>query len=314
MNEAATTWALVGIDEYDDQRLRRLQGAAADALEAVDAYCKLLLATGFRRQFLIMDGCLNYPYADNARTQIPAEGFPGVTGVTPDPANGLLACFAAAQDQRAAELDGRGAFMGPLLQALDPDRPWPDAVDLDFETGVRSVDIEKLVRKFVGPLVERQVFERARLRQSPRVEPLGTAQGSQVLPVYQLPQVETSTVDVTIEPAQAVPSVQAVLLSVRRAALLGPVPAQAPGQRGRGGGRLPTPQGAAGLGDLRGRPDRSLGCRRGAARLGDGSGSDVPLHVRSTGDAGTRPRGGAAVGVGRRRRGGGTGALGDAAG
>jgi hypothetical protein len=36
MNEAATTWALVvGIDEYDDQRLRRLQGAAADALAAV---------------------------------------------------------------------------------------------------------------------------------------------------------------------------------------------------------------------------------------------------------------------------------------
>jgi len=309
MNEAATTWALVvGIDEYDDQRLRRLQGAAADALAAVawlrklgvpdrqirlhvapaaatrpaveaiglphaeatkpainrsiselrrvqggtrlfvflcghglyepaggrvfltqesgvddmyvnlglDAYCNLLLATGFRRQFLIMDGCLNYPYADNARTQIPAEGFPGVTGFTPNPANGLIACYAAAQDQRAAELDGRGAFIGPLLQALDPDRPWPNAVDLDFETGVRSVDIEKLVRKFVSPLVEREVFERAKLRQSPRVESLGTAQGSQVLPVYQLPQVETSTVDVTIEPTQAVPSVQAILLSVRR--------------------------------------------------------------------------------------------------
>jgi hypothetical protein len=182
----------------------------------IDAYCDLFLATGFRRQFLIMDGCLNYPYATNARTQIPAEGFPGVAGITPDPANALVACFSAAQDQRAAELDGRGAFMHPLLKALDPENPWPDAIDLDFSTGVRTVDIEKLVRKYVAPVVERAVYDKAKLIQTPRVEPLGTAQGSQSPPIYRLPDVTTSKVDVTIEPAQAVPSVQTIWLSVQR--------------------------------------------------------------------------------------------------
>lgn len=42
MDEAATTWALVvGIDEYDRADLRRLEGAVADAVDALRWLCRL---------------------------------------------------------------------------------------------------------------------------------------------------------------------------------------------------------------------------------------------------------------------------------
>ena len=89
----------------------------------IDAYSQYFRSMNFSRQFLIMDGCLNYPYSPLARSKISAAMHGSVVLPMPRPETTLVGCFAASQGEKALEIDGRGLFLSRLLGVLDPHRP-----------------------------------------------------------------------------------------------------------------------------------------------------------------------------------------------
>lgn len=111
---------------------------------SLDRYIDLFLSTAFRRQFLFMDGCNNLPYPRTARTKIGA-GYAGPSDVTPRAQNSMVACYSCSQTEEAAEIGGHGLFTRYLLEALDPDKPNLQGLVLDWDSGVLSVDVRKLI-------------------------------------------------------------------------------------------------------------------------------------------------------------------------
>lgn len=211
-----------GLYEPARKRLFLPQDAGVDDIWVnlgLEAYCDLFRTMEFKRQFLVMDGCLNYPYPDNVRPRIDAEGFPALPDQVPDPNVSLVACYAAAQDQRAAELEGRGAFMRRLLAGLDlADPAYPEAIAFDFSTGARTIDIRSLLLKWAAPTVQADVRKAANLSQTPQLEPLGAAQGQDVLPICRLPDLDPppSTIELSIDPPQAARDVVAIRVAMQR--------------------------------------------------------------------------------------------------
>lgn len=204
-----------GLYEPTTRRLFLTQEAGPDAWTnlGMDEYIELFRSMSFPRQFLFMDGCQNYPYAETARPTVAAAMHAGVTGYTARPGNCLVACFAAGQGQRALEVDGRGLFLRHLLDGLDLDRPWEGAVDLDFDTGGRTVDLRKLVQECVLPKVEREArAQTPPLDQTPDFKDFGPT--SAVYPVVRLRDLPTAKVEVRVAPASAESEVEKVRVVV----------------------------------------------------------------------------------------------------
>lgn len=196
-----------GVYEPSAQRLFLTQEATVGNWQNLGLnFCAdYLLSCSFARQFLFMDGCQNYPYSASERQQMVA-GNHNLPPATPLAGNILVACYAASQGEVAAEIDGRGAMMRQLLDGLDPLRPWVGAVDLDFSTGVRSVDLSKLMANYVIPGVTEQVAK-LRIQQTPAVVPW-----LPVMPVYRLPDLPTARVELTVTPAEALGDLESVRL------------------------------------------------------------------------------------------------------
>ena len=180
----------------------------------IQAYGDLFLSWPFKRQFLFIDGCQNYPYSQAERQKIKADGPPGLRDhFTPDPENSLIACFAASQGQTADEVNGRGALLNRLLPALNPADPWLWAVDLDFGTGRRAVDLRKLIYGHLIGQVEHDT--RNGSRQRLQAYPLGAAQSEDCWPVLALCSTPSSHVRVDVKPAHAITAVQSLYVRVK---------------------------------------------------------------------------------------------------
>jgi hypothetical protein len=206
-----------GLYEPSSHRLFLLQDAGKGYQLfnlGIRAYSSLFRSWPFKRQFLFMDGCQNYPYSLTERQKIEAAGPPGIRAdFTPDPQNSLIACFAASQGQTADEVNGRGAFLNRLLPALNPDEPWLWAVDLDFGTGRRTVDLRKLIYRQLVEQVEQDTANRS--RQRVQAFPLGAAQSEDCWPIIALRSRLSSRVRVDIKPAHAVAAVESLYVRVR---------------------------------------------------------------------------------------------------
>ncbi|HZF12051.1 MAG TPA: hypothetical protein VFE33_24965 [Thermoanaerobaculia bacterium] len=178
-------------------------------------YVPRLLEMPFERQFLFMDGCQNLPYSQSERQKIAAVMYGGRTGFTPRADNSLVLCYAASQNQLAREVGGRGLYSRQLFEGLDLERPWPDAVDLDFATGDRTVNLDKLVRDCLVDKVEREAQAQSPpLVQTPQIQVEGRWQSARAYPIVRLRAVPTAAVQVLIGPAEAVPDVQRVRIFV----------------------------------------------------------------------------------------------------
>ena len=110
---------LAGHGLYDPETRRMFLTQEAGVAGAwvnlgLDEYLELFLSMDYPTQFVFLDGCQNYPYADSTRPTVKAAMHAGVTGYTARPGNRLAVCYAASQDQRAAEIEGRGAFLRRL--------------------------------------------------------------------------------------------------------------------------------------------------------------------------------------------------------
>ena len=106
-----------------------------------------------------------------------------------------------------------------LLDALDPDRlgaldPEDDlwsAITLDFDSGARQVDIDRLMRDWVQPIVQDQASKQTpAVLQTPQVDPCGAAKSGAPWPVYRLPDVPTSVIEMKVEPTEAVSQIQSM--------------------------------------------------------------------------------------------------------
>jgi len=205
-----------GLYEPAKKRLFLTQEAGVDDAWknlGLDAYLDLFRSFGFARQFLFMDGCQNYPYPETARGTIDAELYGG-PGATPRPETTVVACYAAAQDQRALEVDGRGLFLRHVLDGLRPDDPCADAVDLDFATGARTIDLRKLLY-WCKEAVEREARQQSPpLDQSPQLDVRGKGQSDAVSPVVRLPDVPTAAVRVEVSPPAAQADLKRLRISV----------------------------------------------------------------------------------------------------
>lgn len=215
-----------GYYEPADGRLFLLQeaGLLADIWTnaGIEFYTKWLCSLPFRRQFLFVDGCQNYPYTTEVRPKMRAGGPGSLPVQVPVAANALVACFAAGQEQRALEVDGRGAFSRALfdlididqLSALPPGDPRWGIIHHDWSTGARSVDLRRVIGDFVRDEV-RDVTAAVHLEQRVDLQPAGAAQGENRHLMFRLPDVPTVRVRLSLAPPAAIPAVSSLRVSAR---------------------------------------------------------------------------------------------------
>jgi hypothetical protein len=209
-----------GLYDPETRRLFLTQEAGSDmgyANLGMDEYIELFRSMAFKRQFLFLDGCQNYPYSERARPTIKAAMKSGVTGYTAKPGNTLIACYAAGQDERAVDqIDGHGALSRYLFEAIDLETPWSLAVDLDFSTGARTLNLRRLIEAYVGPAVSEAAAKQSPpVQQSPSIEVSGpeTAASRCMVRLKDLP---TALLELVVEPEGAGADVQRVSIMVEQ--------------------------------------------------------------------------------------------------
>ena len=178
----------------------------------IDAYSQHFRTMSFPRQFLVMDGCLNYPYSLTQRSQIQAAMHAGIALQPPRADTTLVRCFAAGQGEKALEVGGRGLFTSQLLPVLDPAGPAELATYLDDQAGVRLVDLRRAVNEVAGPQVAAIAHDQGR-RQTTSCEVEGAGAAATAVPVIELVPPGTARVRVVVNPGQAIPDVKQIRIS-----------------------------------------------------------------------------------------------------
>ncbi|MEO6397475.1 MAG: hypothetical protein ABIP13_03295 [Tepidiformaceae bacterium] len=189
------------------------RGALTTKTLGIDALARYLLSYPFPEQFLFMDGCQNFSYSAARRRKF-RTALDGTT-VTPDEANnGLLTVFGASMGELAQERNGRGAFFGTLLPALDPallaslppQQGLGRAITLDFQTGESLIDLEQLVGW------AREAMQAAGVNQTPNCVKLGRA-ASGAMPLLRLSPAGLSEVTIELSPPGAAADVGEVTVT-----------------------------------------------------------------------------------------------------
>ncbi len=116
-------------------------------------YVQLMRSMDFRRQFLLMDGCLNYPYSPEIRGQIGGGMHASIEIPPPRKDTTVVQCFAASQSEQALELDDRGLFLSELLRAVDLTHPDRRCLSIDDQAGRYLIGLERAIDDVVGPRV-----------------------------------------------------------------------------------------------------------------------------------------------------------------
>ena len=173
----------------------------------IDWYAGYLRGLDFDAQYLVMDGCLNYPYTETERSKFKAGEQSAVVPQPPRSAVMQIFAFGASQGEKAMEVDGHGLFTRTLLAALDPEAPAPECVDIDESTGAFRLDLARAMNDIVGPAVTE-----AAPRQNPGFQSMGTGQVPGVLPIVELEPTGTARVSVRVDPEVAVSGVRRISL------------------------------------------------------------------------------------------------------
>jgi hypothetical protein len=203
-----------GVYEPTAQRLFLLDKFTVDTPInlGLEKHVARFLAMRFARQFLFVDGCQNLPYSPNERQAIEGQMYGGRTGFTARPGNVLIGCYAASQGELASELDGHGVFTRRLLEAIDPESPFEDAIVLDFSNGERRLDLRKVVTGYVKRSVQEDVAGRS--PQTPNLE-AEAGETEDVAALYTFrDESPPGRVTVTIKPKTAQSAVERLRVSV----------------------------------------------------------------------------------------------------
>lgn len=201
-----------GIYEPTGGRLFLTQdwGAPLWSNMGVNWYINLFLSLPYPRQFLVLDGCQNYPYDPSVRQAVAPGGLPGVPPPVARPGTSLTGCFGASQNQLVMENQERGLFSTAFFETLDPDHPYGPAIDVDDSTGVQRVDL-----RLAMDVVTSRVTDQARasnVEQIPMLAPYGEYADSLRIPIFDLVPERTARLQVLVDPATAADEVKAITL------------------------------------------------------------------------------------------------------
>ena len=206
-----------GIYEPTKGRLFLTQDASPDAMTnlGIDLYITYLRSLNYSNQFLVMDGCQNYPYTPTKRMFIDAVLYPGVAPPTPKPENSLVALFAASQGERVPEIHERGAYLRHFFEQAAPSAPNADAVVLDFTTGRKCVTVRRLHRATADRAARDAAGLQPQIALHPGLMPYGRAETLDDVALFELPAEPTSTIRVTTRPPEAAADISWLRLQCR---------------------------------------------------------------------------------------------------
>jgi hypothetical protein len=206
-----------GIYEPTKGRLFLTQDASPDAMTnlGIDLYIAYLLSLDYSSQFLVMDGCLNYPYSPTRRMSIDAALYPGVAPPMPKPENSLVALFAASQGEQVPEIHERGAYLRHFFEQAAPSAPNADAVVLDFTTGRKCVTARRLHRLIADRATRDAADLKPPITLNPGFMPFGRAGSLDDVVLFELPTEATSTIRVTTRPPEAAADISWLRLHCR---------------------------------------------------------------------------------------------------
>jgi hypothetical protein len=184
----------------------------------INLWITYLTSLRFKSQYLVMDGCQNYPYTPSQRMKVEAALYPGVAAPTPEPGNALVAFFAASQGEIVPEIDGRGAYMRRFFELADPVNPLLEAVALDFATGRKSV-LARTLHRYAARMASADAAAlRPPVPMHPGSVPYGRAESMEDIPLIDLDgEEQTSAITITIHPAYASADISGLRLRCLRA-------------------------------------------------------------------------------------------------
>jgi Caspase domain len=123
----------------------------------LDWYIKHFLSLDFTDQFLCMDGCMNYAFADGQAPTVDAMGISGLPAPIPMPGNRLASLIAAKPGQLAMEtpIGDAGVMTKHLLKAIDLQQPeCLHNVVYDFVSGRGMIDFAKVFNQVLASVTK----------------------------------------------------------------------------------------------------------------------------------------------------------------
>lgn len=169
----------------------------------VFAFSEYFQSLRCKAQFFVFDACQNYPQSAIEASKIQPMG-PNVKGSAPDPAQSVALCCAVAQGQVAPIVNGRGVLTSELLKALREAETGAlpsalaDAIDFNWDTGARRVDMERLFENVVAPRVQHIAKTHNRV-QNPTFEQRGAGKQGRPFYIRPLPDIDTAELTISAE-------------------------------------------------------------------------------------------------------------------
>ncbi|WLB09516.1 caspase family protein [Bradyrhizobium elkanii] len=186
----------------------------------IDEYIEWFQSWKYKDQFLFYDACQDTTASIGQISSVQAQGPDAPPGsYKPAPGNALTACYACSAGERAWAGDGRGVLVRYSLEELDPtlwanlqaDDPEQDAIQYDWTTGARTVDLGRLFTNIISVKIS-QAAASAQKFQTPFCKPHGRALIDGFSPIVELPPLPTAAVTVDVDPALAVGDVRSIRL------------------------------------------------------------------------------------------------------
>jgi hypothetical protein len=202
-----------GLSDAGGTRVFVTQEADQDVIDniGIDWAGRFLRSLAFKRQFLIMDGCLNRLSGPKVRPRFTEGHISSAAEPTQRDDVLQLLCYAAGAGEYAREIDGHGVFSSALFAALDPEHPAPECVNIDDRTGAVQLDIVRAVQYVAEPAAT-EAEAASRLRQSPGVQTLSAGRTPPVVPIVELPALDPVRLRVILRPPGAVRDVARIKL------------------------------------------------------------------------------------------------------
>lgn len=175
----------------------------------IEWYARVLRGLPYKRQFIFVDGCLNYAYSQSQRQELkPGEH----QAYTPNPPIADVTqwyVYSASQGQVALEHEGRGVFTRSLFEAFDLDHPHPGCTDVDDEEGVFLLDLNRAVHDVVRPVVT-EAAARSGRTQEPGMALFSAGSSARVVPVAEVSSRPPARLQIVVRPAAALSDVASV--------------------------------------------------------------------------------------------------------
>lgn len=187
---------------------------------AIKQYVDWFLSWNYRDQFLFYDACQDQTTSVGRISPVEPSGpdaAPGSYAINQSAA--LTACYPCSEGETTWAGDGHGVLVRNVLAAmapaawtdLDPDAPEQDAIDYNWTTGERVVDLARLFRNIISQRI-RNAANSVGKYQTPFCQPYGRALRDGCSPLLKLPTLKSTDVNVAVAPNFAFSDMRSITL------------------------------------------------------------------------------------------------------